>query len=68
MVLALYESYENSPNDFVPKFRAMLADGGRKSPKELAEEMGFDLSDPEFWKLGMISYEKLLDQLEELTK
>ncbi len=66
MVLALYESYENNPEEFVPKFRAMLADGGRKSPKELATDMGFDLADSGFWKLGMVQYEKIINQLEEL--
>jgi oligoendopeptidase F len=66
MVLALYESYENNPQEFIPKFRAMLADGGKKSPKELATDMGFDLADSEFWKLGMVQYEKIINQLEEL--
>ncbi len=67
MVLALYELYEEIGNKFVPKYKNMLAAGGSKSPKELAKDMGFDLSSPEFWQLGMKQYIKMVKELEKLT-
>lgn len=67
MVLALYESYQNEGQKFIPKYKAMLAAGGSKSPAELARDMGFDLSDADFWKLGMKQYERVINQLEQLV-
>ena len=37
----------------MPKFKALLAAGSSKAPRELAAELGFDIASEEFWQKGM---------------
>ena len=67
-VYALYQQYLKEKEDFVPKFKQILAAGGSLSPKELGEIVGLDITKPEFWKLGMKQYEFFLQELEKLVK
>ncbi|TFG18500.1 MAG: hypothetical protein EU530_09175 [Promethearchaeota archaeon] len=65
-VYALYQKYIDEGPGMVPKFEKALATGSSKSPKEIAEIFGLDVTDPEFWKLGIKRYESFVNQLEEL--
>ncbi|KKM03359.1 hypothetical protein LCGC14_1775230 [marine sediment metagenome] len=67
-VYALYRIYKNEGSSFVPKFKKLLSSGGSLSPKELAEIVGFDISKPDFWKLGINQYTEFVDELEKLVK
>ena len=63
---ALYQVYQKEGEAFIPKFNAMLDAGGSKSPKEMAEIVGLDITKPEFWSLGMKQYEYFVNELEKL--
>ena len=66
-VYALYQTYKEEGEKFVPKFKKLLSAGGSISPEELAKIVGFDITTPDFWNLGMKQYEKFVDELEKLT-
>ncbi|NHJ33244.1 MAG: M3 family oligoendopeptidase [Asgard group archaeon] len=67
-VYALYQKYLEEGKDFVPKFKKVLAAGSSLSPKEIGEVFGLDISDPEFWKLGMKRFKYFVDEFEKLVK
>lgn len=67
-VYALYQKYLEDEKDFVPKFKKVLAAGSSISPKEIGDAFGLDISDPEFWKLGMKRCKYFVDELEKLVK
>ncbi len=67
-VYALYQIYKNEGPSFIPKFKKLLSSGGSLSPKDLAEIVGFDISKPEFWKLGINQYVEFVNELEKLVK
>ncbi len=45
----------------------MLAAGGSRDPQTLGEMMGFDLSDPGFWNLGLDLIDARLRDAEKLA-
>lgn len=51
-VLSLYNKYKKEGDSFKPKFENFLAAGASKSPEELVKDMGMDLMDRNFWKMG----------------
>ena len=67
LVLALYELYKQDPADFTPKYMALLAAGGSKSPQELLEPFGIDIADPTFWNTGIASIEDFIVEAERLA-
>jgi len=66
-VYALYQVYKKEGKDFIPKFKKLLSSGGSRSPLELGKIVGFDISKPDFWKLGITQYEEFVNQLEKLV-
>lgn len=64
-VFALYKLYREQGRSFVPKLKKLLAAGSSKSPRELAGELGFDISAEEFWQKGMDQAKEFIDMLEE---
>ncbi len=60
-VYAMYRLYKEQGKDFAPKFKSLLAAGSSKSPRELAAEIGFDITKEEFWQKG-------IDQFSEFVK
>jgi oligoendopeptidase F len=64
-VFALYQLYKEQGESFIPKLKRLLAAGSSKSPRELAAELGFDITDETFWQKGMKQAEKFIDMLEE---
>jgi len=66
-VFALYHSYKQEKEIFVPKFKKFLRAGSSKSPKDLAKIFDLNINNLEIWNLGMNQYRTLVKQLEELT-
>jgi len=63
-VYALYRLYKEQGKGFIPKLKALLAAGSSKSPRELAAELGFDITKEEFWQKGMKQAEEFINMLE----
>lgn len=66
-VLCLYQKYKEEKSDFIPKYLKMLSLGGSKKPEELAEIVGLNLKDPNFWNAGIKILDDLVKQAEELA-
>jgi oligoendopeptidase F len=64
-VFTLYQLYKEQGDSFVPKLKRLLAAGSSKSPRELGAELGFDITDGNFWEKGMKQAEELIDILEK---
>jgi oligoendopeptidase F len=64
-VYALYRLYKEQGRSFVPKLKALLAAGSSKSPRELATELGFDVTTEAFWQKGMKQAEEFINMLEQ---
>ncbi len=64
-VYAMYKLYKEQGDAFVPKFKAFLAAGSSKSPRELAAEIGFDITTEEFWQKGIDQFKEFVDMFEE---
>jgi oligoendopeptidase F len=67
LALSVYGRYRQEGESFVPRYLELLAAGGSRSPEELAEIVGIDLADPEFWDKGLALIEEQLAQAEELA-
>jgi len=65
-VYALYQIYKKEGSEFIKKFKKILSAGSTLSPKEIGEIIGFDITKPEFWELGMKQYEYFIKELESL--
>jgi oligoendopeptidase F len=64
-VFALYKLYQEQGLAFVPKLKTLLASGSSKSPRDLAAELGFDITAEAFWENGMKQAEEFINTLEE---
>ncbi len=63
-VFALYKLYREQGQSFVPKFKKLLEAGSSKSPRQLAAELGFDISKEEPWQKGMSQAKEFIDELD----
>ncbi len=66
-VYAMYQLYLEEGEGFIPKLKEILESGSSKSPKEFGEIMGLDITQPNFWKLGLKQYERFVDELEKIV-
>jgi len=64
-VFALYRLYKEQGKAFVPKLKSLLAAGSSKSPRELGEDLGFDITSELFWDKGMNQAKEFIKMLEE---
>jgi oligoendopeptidase F len=64
LALSVYERYEQTGPELVPRYLEMLAAGGSRSPQELGEIVGVDLADPNFWTAGLDLVERQLQEAE----
>ncbi len=64
-VYAMYRLYKEQGKEFVPKLKALLAAGSSKSPRDLAAEIGFDITTEEFWQKGIDQYAEFIGMFEE---
>lgn len=68
LVLALYGMYRREGPAFVPRYTALLAAGGSRSPRELLAGMGVDVNDASFWQIGFDELERLVAEAEALAE
>ncbi len=61
LALSVYRAYEQRGAAFVPQYLELLAAGGSKSPEELGQMVGLDLTDPAFWDGGLAIVAEQLD-------
>ncbi|MHA3963280.1 MAG: M3 family oligoendopeptidase [Candidatus Thorarchaeota archaeon SMTZ1-45] len=64
-VYAMYRLYKEQGREFVPKLKALLAAGSSKSPRDLAAEIGFNITKEEFWQKGIDQFKEFIKQFEE---
>jgi oligoendopeptidase F len=64
LALSVYQRYEQTGAELVPRYLEMLAAGGSRSPEELGAIVGVDLSDPGFWDAGLDLVERQLQDAE----
>jgi oligoendopeptidase F len=67
LALAAYARYQQIGEPFVNSYLAMLAAGSSRDPQQLVEMIGFDLSDPGFWNLGLDLIDARLHEAEKLA-
>lgn len=64
-VYAMYRLYKEQGKDFVPKLKTLLSAGSSKSPRELAAEIGFDVTTEEFWQKGIDQFSEFIEMFKE---
>jgi oligoendopeptidase F len=64
LALSVYQRYEQTGAELVPRYIEMLAAGGSRSPQELGAIVGVDLADPGFWTAGLDLVERQLQEAE----
>jgi oligoendopeptidase F len=67
LALSVYSRYLQEGESFVPRYIELLSAGGSRSPEQLAEIVGIDLTDPGFWDSGLALVEQQLSEAEELA-
>jgi oligoendopeptidase F len=67
LALSVYSRYLDAGESFVPRYLELLSAGGSRSPEQLAEIVGIDLTDPGFWDAGLALIEKQLTEAEALA-
>src|SRR4051794_849268 len=68
LALSVYARYIDEGNPFVPRYLEMLGTGGSRSPEELGEIVGIDLTDPGFWDQGLQLVRAQLEEAEEAAR
>jgi oligoendopeptidase F len=64
LALSVYERYEQTGPELVPRYLEMLSAGGSKDPEQIGAIVGVDLADPGFWSAGLDLVERQLEQAE----
>jgi oligoendopeptidase F len=64
LALSVYRRYEEEGEGFVDSYLDLLRAGGSRSPEELGEIVGVDLTDPGFWDAGLDLIERRLEEAE----
>jgi oligoendopeptidase F len=67
LVLALYRQFQDGGESFIPKYLRILAYGGSRSPAEILEEAGIDMTSAAFWQGGFDVIDEMIQQLESLS-
>ncbi|MBD3615163.1 MAG: M3 family oligoendopeptidase [Gracilimonas sp.] len=68
LVLALYEEYIQRPEGFSERYLELLSAGGSEWPQDLVAKMGLDITQPDFWNKGLASFERMVEEAEEMAK
>jgi oligoendopeptidase F len=64
-VYAMYRLYKEQGREFLPKLKALLAAGSSKSPRDLAAEIGFDITREDFWQKGIEQFKDFVREFEK---
>jgi len=67
LALSVYSRYLEQGESFVASYLELLSAGGSRSPEQLADIVGIDLSDPGFWDTGLALVEDQLTEAERLA-
>jgi oligoendopeptidase F len=67
LALSVYNRYVEQGSSFAPRYLALLAAGGSRSPEALAAMVDIDLADPGFWDSGLSLVEAQLTAAETLA-
>jgi oligoendopeptidase F len=67
LVLALFQKYKQDGADFVPKYLELLSSGGSDAPHVLLAKLGVDVTDPNFWELGLRLLGEMVADAENLA-
>ncbi|HEX6724948.1 MAG TPA: M3 family oligoendopeptidase [Gaiella sp.] len=65
--LAIYRRYLDEGDSMVEPYLDLLRAGGSRSPEELAQLVGLDLTDPAIWASGIDALSEELDEAERLA-
>lgn len=68
LVLALYEEFTQRPEGFPDRYMELLSAGGSEWPEDLVAKMGLDITQPDFWNKGLASFERMVEEAEEMAK
>jgi oligoendopeptidase F len=68
LALSVYQRYEHTGPELVPRYLELLAAGGSKSPEELGRIVGVELGDPGFWEAGLDLVERQLTDAEDAAR
>ena len=68
LALSVYQRYEQTGPELVPRYLELLAAGGSRPPEELGRIVGVDLADPGFWEAGLDLVERRLTEAEEAAQ
>ncbi len=68
LALSVYERYEETGEELVPRYLELLSAGGSRSPEQLGEIVGVDLTDPGFWEAGLDLVERQLKDAEDAAE
>jgi len=65
LVYALYRLYKEQGKKFVPQLKAILSAGSSRSPRDLAADVGFDITTEQFWQKGINQFAEFIKMLED---
>jgi oligoendopeptidase F len=68
MALSIYAQYLRDGDEFVPRYLELLKAGGSRSPAQLAQIVGVDVSDRDFWDTGLGLIDRQLAEAEEAAQ
>jgi oligoendopeptidase F len=68
LALSVYQRYEQTGPELVPRYLELLEAGGSRPPEELGRMVGVDLADPGFWDAGLDLVERRLTEAEEAAR
>ncbi|MGE3858361.1 MAG: M3 family oligoendopeptidase [Nitrososphaeraceae archaeon] len=66
LVLSLFNMYKKEGKSFIPKYFNLLSAGGSKNPESLLNEIGFDISNKQFWQQGFDLLSEKIIELERI--
>ncbi|TFG29022.1 hypothetical protein EU527_16505 [Candidatus Thorarchaeota archaeon] len=64
-VYAMYKLYKEQGKEFVPKLKVLLSAGSSRSPRDLAADIGFDITTENFWQKGIEQFSEFIKMFEE---
>ncbi len=67
LALSVYGRYREAGAELVPRYLEMLGAGGSRTPEQLGEIVGIDLTDPSFWDFGLRLVDEQLLEAEALA-
>jgi oligoendopeptidase F len=61
----MYRLYKEQGKGFVPKLKKLLAAGSSRSPRDLAADIGFNITNEEFWQKGIDQFSEFVKMFEK---